>query len=165
MIEPRTLFSVVIFITMGCAGSHPTPREAVDINRQGVAHLLRGDRTHAEAAFRLALEYDPMFAEAATNLATAAFAEGRIEEALARFSYVTEIAPDLPVAWCNWGGALANSGRADEAEEKLVEGLRIDPGTMLCREALIDLYQRQGRAREARAHALRLQTLAAHHTH
>lgn len=150
---------LIVFVTLGCAGRAPTPREAVDINRQGVQHLLAGDRTRAEASFRLALEYDPMFAEAATNLATAAFAEGRLEEALRRYAYVTEIAPDLPVAWCNWGSALATAARSNAAEKKLLEGLRIDPGAMLCREALIDLYAGLGRHREARAHRLRLEAL------
>ncbi len=144
-----------------CAGRPPTPREALDINRLGVEQLLAGRRTEAEASFRLALEYDPMFAEAATNLATSAFAEGRLDEALARFAYVTVIAPDLPVAWCNWGSALATADQTEQAEHRLLEGLRIDPGAILCREALIQLYRSQGRAREARAHALRLAALAA----
>lgn len=150
-----------LFFVISCAGKVPTAREAIDVNRQGVRHLLEGDRTRAEAAFRLALEYDPMFAEAATNLATAAFAEGRLDEALQRFAYVTEIAPDLPVAWCNWGSALATAKQTEEAESKLLEGLKIDPGAALCREALIVLYDSLGRAREARAHRLRLQELLA----
>ena len=103
-----------------------------------------------------------MFSEAATNLATSAFAEGRLGEALQRFSYVTEIAPDLPVAWCNWGSALASVGRNEDAEGKFLQGLRIDPGAILCREALIGLYRTIGRDREALAHTLRLETLVAH---
>ena len=79
----------------------------------GFAALPQADRVaveHAIRDFRLALEEDPDFAEAHSNLGLALAAQGSFDEAIVHYRRAVDLKPELSIARSNLGNALALSG-------------------------------------------------------
>jgi len=145
-------------IAGGCATT-PLPPAAVVLNDQGAALLARGDLDPAEARFRLALEYQPGFAEARANLGITALARGRLVEATRELEGALELNPDLAIAWNALGVVRDRRGDPGGARDAYVRALGIDPGDLDARRNLARALLAARRPRQARAHLLRLRAL------
>jgi tetratricopeptide (TPR) repeat protein len=75
--------------------------------------------------YRRALELDASLVVAHLNFGKLLFAAGRFQEALARFSDATILAPYDPDAWCSRAGALRELGRLEESVEAAERALEL----------------------------------------
>ncbi len=88
-------------------------------NSQGRQFEAAGRIDQAMAAYRQALDFDPVYPPAAANFARLLVASGRPAEAAAFLEPVAAAAPyDMPLA-VNYANALLGVGRALEAEQRL----------------------------------------------
>ncbi|MGZ5006592.1 MAG: O-linked N-acetylglucosamine transferase family protein [Methylobacter sp.] len=109
------------------------------------------DTDAAEAAYRRALELNPDFIEAHLNLGTLLERSGRFEEALAQWRNVLTIArrnsavdPALHVqALNNLGRLLELRKQLQEAEQMLVQSLKLNPKQPKVLTHLVHLRQKQ----------------------
>ncbi|MEM6453789.1 MAG: toll/interleukin-1 receptor domain-containing protein [Acidobacteriota bacterium] len=107
--------------------------EAVAHNAEGFGLLREGRHEDAYAAFRAALDRDPDYSVAWSNLGEAAWRLGAYEQALDHRRRAVECLPSHAIFHHNLGHALAQLGRDDEALASLQEALARDP-------ALISAY-------------------------
>ena len=135
----------------------------------GHAYLETGQHDKARRAFRTATEITPTFTGAYYGLATAYTRLGQLEEAkksLEEFQkrksqdYVTERAKvqqdevarmrRLAAIWYTVAGRVyAREGDAEQAETLWLRAAAADPAQTESRQALVDLYRRQGRTAQA----------------
>ena len=102
--------------------------------------------------YRKAVELNPGYMEAYSNLGNALRQQGRLDEAMAHCRKALEIQPQSARTHRILGLALAGSGRLDEAIAQFQEALAIEPE---CAEAHNDLgaaLLERGRSNEAVAH-------------
>lgn len=93
------------------------------------AGLLAEDGRFDEAIayYRRALEIDPQFDDARSNLGNALVAQGKIEEAFAQYREALRLNPNSLIAHHNFALTLARQGRIDEAIEHYRKALEIEP--------------------------------------
>ncbi|MBI5514667.1 MAG: tetratricopeptide repeat protein [Deltaproteobacteria bacterium] len=136
---------VALYLLLGCA-SHPLQREAAALNSRGARLLSEGQLADAEASLRLAVEYNPRYAEPYNNLGLVLLA--RAEPGLAEpfLLRAVRLNPDFAEAWNNLGVARLRALPRDaplEAQEPAVEAFRealsINPGLL---DARINLTRR-----------------------
>jgi 4-amino-4-deoxy-L-arabinose transferase-like glycosyltransferase len=124
----------------------------------GNLHVQRATQTGDEddlaaavAAFREAITRDPLHLESRVNLAQVLLMRGGIAEAQEELNRVTQEAPEYAIAWSLLGQAAVLSGEQEVAEEKLREGLRLDPSLWPAARTLAQSLLAEGRAPEASA--------------
>lgn len=84
------------------------------------------------------------------GLAVAATAQVRVwRDSMRLFEHALSVTRDNPLANINLGVAYLNAGRLEEAERRLKEAVRIDPGAAEAHAALGELYSKQQRHDEA----------------
>lgn len=91
------------------------------------AYSTLGRLDESEDAFREALNRQPGNAELHSNLGSVLQAKGLVDEAVACYRKALQINPNLP-AYDNYGGALADQCKFEEALAAYHEGLRRQPG-------------------------------------
>lgn len=94
------------------------PDAALALVNEGMARLDRELEPHEHALHRLVLRY---------NRAQVYGAMGRLEEALADYSFVLERDPNFPEHHFNVGNVLRRLGRDEEAIDAYREALRLSP--------------------------------------
>ncbi|MCG8927230.1 lipopolysaccharide assembly protein LapB [Lentzea sp. CC55] len=94
------------------------PEEALALVEDGMARLDRELEPHEHLLHRLVLRY---------NRAQVYGAMGRLEDALADYSYVLERDPNFPEHHFNVGNVLRRLGRDEEAVAAYREALRLSP--------------------------------------
>lgn len=103
-------------------------REALyRLNNIGVAYMEQFKHKEAMQEFTRALEGDPKFGMAQTNLAIAAYFERNIPVALAAAKKAVALSPDSPHAHYVYGLILRNEKQYDEAIAEFTRVLAIDP--------------------------------------
>lgn len=97
-------------------------------NALGAAHLRNQKHDDAIAQFRRALELNPDFAEAHSNLGYVLFREMEaFDEGALHIEKALTLEPDYPVALCNWAMVLQQRGRMEEALALCDKLLAADP--------------------------------------
>jgi len=100
---------------------------AVIHNSIGMVLTRQGRTANALTEFAAAVQLNPGFAEAQTNVANALAAEGRPAEAIPHYQQAIALKPDYTEPRVGLGGALLRSGRADDAIPQYREALKLDP--------------------------------------
>jgi len=154
---PKSLAPLALTLgALGCATTGALPPQAIEHNRVGAEHLEAGHLDHAEARFRLALEFHPGFAEPHANLGLVMLQRGDLAEAEHCLRAAIRIDADFDEAWANLGVVLLRMERVDDAASAFEEALAIDPGHVGARQNLADVWMMQGDFRQARGHLMRL---------
>jgi tetratricopeptide (TPR) repeat protein len=140
------------------AGARPAPRwalalVAVTVGMLYAARIVIRDRdwNNDIVLYSRTLEFEPephLFSDLGLALAR----QGRIDEAIAKYSEALRLKPDFPEAHLNLGLALAGQGRIDEAMAEYSEALRIRPYYPAAHLDLGFALAGQGRIEEAMAH-------------
>ncbi|HJS59707.1 MAG TPA: sulfatase-like hydrolase/transferase [Vicinamibacteria bacterium] len=120
----------------------------------GLALEERRDVVAAQAAYAKEIEENPKAYRAAFNLGRLLQRSGRQREALERFRQVVPLAPDFAIGRLYLAKALLDAGELAEAEREARAGLALRPENNLAplgHFVLADVYNRQGRVKEARA--------------
>lgn len=110
-----------------------------------------GDAKGAEEALRRVLTREPNNATALNNLGYFLVERGtRLEEALALIERAVRIEPSNGSFLDSFGWALFKLGRFAESERQLAEAARRNPASATIQEHLGDVYERLGKAADAR---------------
>jgi tetratricopeptide (TPR) repeat protein len=96
-------------------------------SRQGEIQFERGNVAHAEACFEMAIEQNPLMAEAYNNLGVLNLESGKITEALKHFFRALELKPEDTEILGNSARGLARANQIDAAIEVYREYLRRSP--------------------------------------
>lgn len=150
----------VLLLVTGCKAAAPLPPKAVALNRAGVDALAEGDLETADARFSLALEYNPHFVEALTNLGLVELQRGNFARARQLLARAHRLNPDVAQP-CQGLGVLAErEHRPDRAAEYYRAALRIDPGFAPARANLARLLFAAGMLERAQIQFRRLVEVA-----
>lgn len=93
----------------------------------GVALAANRQNDEAIRQYRIVLDRRPADADAHYNLANVLLRE-RPAEAIAHYQRAVALRPDQPRLRNNYGVALAQTGRLDQAEQQFREAIRLRPG-------------------------------------
>jgi Flp pilus assembly protein TadD len=85
------------------------------------------------------LKIQPLSAEARFNLAIGLLKQGKEDDALQQLAIIAEYRSDYLPAHLQYGLLLYRAGRTDEAIEQFREVLRLDPGNVSARSALLQM--------------------------
>jgi tetratricopeptide (TPR) repeat protein len=154
------LAAALSLLANACATTAPLPPKAVELNRDGAAALASGDLGTAEARLQLALEYNPRFVEAWTNLGLVALRQGNFPLAHKRLAKARSLNPDLPAPHHGLGLLADARGEGIEAEKHYRAALKVDPGFAPARANLARRLYARGAFEEAREQYLRLTEVA-----
>lgn len=102
------------------------PRLLRGLTWLGAMYGQRGNPTVSAGILEIATRLYPNDGGAHYNLALAYGAMGRADE-ISEYQRALEIDPDLFGAYLNWGGALYEKGRYDEAIKIYRQGLNVNP--------------------------------------
>lgn len=124
--------------------------KAIEPKARLINHYL-GKKDNAKA---LALAHDAQDANSASAqawelLARTQFTVGETENAVASFSKVAQLTPEVPRAHYNLGTVLLAANRASDARGALTKALALDPDYLDARRALATLELKQNRGAEA----------------
>jgi superkiller protein 3 len=95
--------------------------------RQGEIQFERGNMAHAEACFEMAVEENPLLAEAFNDLGVIGLESGKLVKALENFFRALELKPEDPEILGNSAKGLAKAGQIDAAIGVYREYLRRSP--------------------------------------
>jgi len=102
--------------------------------------MARSGRTGpAIELFEAALDWSPNLAALHNNLATAYFAEGRLDRAAATYRRAVQLDEKHFGAWFNLGRVLAAMGRTTQARQALLRARTLRPGAAVVEQALREL--------------------------
>jgi len=124
---------ILLFAQLGAA----TDPRAVEENRIGSDLMEAGDYEGSIKHFLTAVEVDPRYAVAHSNLGLAYYHLERYEEALDEFKTAVKLAPNYPQYRIYLSGAYERCGMAEEAADALENAL-----------SLMDTRGEDGKARE-----------------
>ncbi|MCA9643903.1 MAG: tetratricopeptide repeat protein [Myxococcales bacterium] len=139
-----------------CAGAAPLPPKAIQLNDQGTQALAEGDLETASARFEVALEYNPHFVEALTNLGLVELQRGNFTRARTLLARAKRLNPDVAQPHHGLGVLEERKGRPDIASRHYQEALKVDPGFAPARANLARLYFNAADFERARSQFKRL---------
>lgn len=119
--------TVLFLFLLGVGTLHAESKEAMELNRDGVALLQEGKKEEALEAFKKAVELDSTNAVALLNLAYTYDQQGMTEEAVAAYQDALQIDPRNLLAYNNLGVLYDTLGKYDEAMAAFQSALEIDP--------------------------------------
>ena len=97
----------------------------------------QGKLDEAVACYRRALELNPGYAEAHSNLGNALKDQGKLDEAIACWQRALELKPDYAEAHYNLGIALKDQGKPDEAVACYRRALELKPDYAVAHDNLL----------------------------
>ncbi len=103
------------------------PRNPRARNNYATSLIADGRFPEAEAHLRIAVDADPLFAEAQANLGVALCAQSRFDDGTARLKRAIEIRPDYAAAYRNLGEAYAAQGRLADGLAQYLRGAQVQP--------------------------------------
>jgi tetratricopeptide (TPR) repeat protein len=127
------------------------PNSAAVWNTLGTFHMEAGAITEAESAFGAALEHDPGHAQARANLAAARSYRGDSAGATRLLLEAFKQRPQDTGIQVQLGNTLIQTGNLGTAEKMFRRALRLDPQQVDAAAGLATVWERQGRAADARA--------------
>lgn len=128
-----------------------TPRDPVVNNNLAVAYTGSGEYARARERLEVALEVAPGYWRAWVNLGIVEWRTGNLAAALQAFSRASAIDRTASSPHYFAGLALADAGRAEEAEARLAQAVRLAPEDLWARFHHGEALLRLGRRAEARA--------------
>jgi tetratricopeptide (TPR) repeat protein len=111
------------------------PDYALARNNLGVELSETGRPDEAIVQFAEALRLDPGYASAHYNLAAVLLEKGEVEAAIGHYEAAVRLKPDTEML-NNLGSAYATAGRLDEAVDRYLATLRLDPSFSLALDNL-----------------------------
>lgn len=130
------------------------PGDPMTPNLRGTAYLIKRDQVRARESFSRALEIDPAFFPAASNLARMDWLAGNKDAAEARFRAVLDKAPRHPDALMALAGLKAQEkGDKAAAEGLLQQAIKGNPGLVAPHVAMVQLLASTGDSKKALAAA------------
>ena len=127
-----------------------SPAYAAVINNSiGLVLTRQGRLAEARDRFAAAVERNPGFAEARSNLGNALAADGRMAEAIEHYREAIRLKPDYVEPRIGLGGALLRSGRAADAAIQYRDAIALDPGLAQAHNGLGGALATDGRDDEA----------------
>lgn len=130
------------------------PGQAMTPNLRGTAYLLKNDADKARASFEKALEIDPTFFPAASNLARLDLTEKKVEAAELRFRSVLTRSPQHADALLALAGLKARTKEGmPEALKLLATAVQGNPKLAASHGALVQLHVAMGENTKALAAA------------
>lgn len=154
------VWCLVVLWIVGCASSPPLPAKAVELNDQGTLALRSGDLETASARFEVALEYNPRFVEALTNLGLVELQRGNFDRAGTLLRRARRLNPDVAQPHHGLGVLEERRARRDRASKHYQAALAVDPGFAPARANLARLYFNAGDLERARSQFKRLTEVA-----
>lgn len=151
---------VVMVVGAGCAASTPLPPKAIELNEFGAMALREGDLEAAGARLNLALEYNPEFVEAATNLGLVELQRGNLTRARQLLNRAKRLNPDLAEPHHGLGVLAEREYRPDLAQEHYQDALAVNPGFVPARANLAALFLEDARYEDALVQFRRLYEVA-----
>lgn len=152
----RCFFLCLGLALAACTGAAPLPPKAIQLNDQGTQALAEGDLETASARFEVALEYNPHFVEALTNLGLVELQRGNFTRARTLLARAKRLNPDVAQPHHGLGVLEERKGRLDQASKHYQEALAVDPGFAPARANLARLYFNAGEFERARSQFKRL---------
>jgi len=148
-----SLCSAVLLVSAaGCvpraAPSWALQRDSVAAQRcnaQGLALLEAGQAAEAGKRFGAALDADPFYGPAHSNLGIALLQQGQYFEAANELRYARQLMPRASQPRANLGILFELVGQYGEAEEQLREALRLAPEDVEIIGQLARVHVRQGK--------------------
>ena len=116
---------------------------AEQLNASGLQHINSADLAEAEACFRQALECDPFYGAAHSNLGVVLMQQGRPFDAVWHLRYASQLLPAASAPRTNLGILYELVGRYGPAEEQLRAALRLAPDDIEVIGHLARLHVRQ----------------------
>jgi CRISPR-associated protein Csy1 len=113
--------------------------------RLAFIHQSRGERSHALAELRAAVELAPADPRIANNLACELRVQGALDEAIVFFREAVRLDPAYARAWNNLGQALRAKADAEAAIAAFEQAAQADPKDFLSRYQLAVLLAARGR--------------------
>jgi Flp pilus assembly protein TadD len=147
-----------LFGLVGCGSGLLQPRlspqrgpdraQAEHYNTLGLQHLGEKQWSQAEAAFRSALEADPYYGAAHSNLGVALLQQGKPYDAVWELRYACRLLPKASEPRVNLGLLFERAGRYPEAERELRDALALAPEDLKVIGQLARVQVRQGKQTE-----------------
>ncbi|WP_306476743.1 XrtA/PEP-CTERM system TPR-repeat protein PrsT [Methyloversatilis sp.] len=130
------------------------PDDPMSPNLRGTAYLLKKDSTNARASFSKALEMEPTFFPAASNLARMDLLDKNTEAAESRFRDVLAKSPEHPDALLALAGLKSRTTDGSPEAVKLLEkAVQSHPKLVAPHTALVQLHSARGDKEKALAAA------------
>lgn len=131
---------------------HHNPANPVGQLGLGIAEALQGRFNEAAVHFTQAVQLDPKFASAWSNLGNIHKLKGRLKDAAKAYRKAIALQPDLPDAHYNLALALEAQGLPTKAEESLRRALLFRPGYPEVHNNLGHLLLKAGKLEQAASH-------------
>ncbi|WP_341678313.1 XrtA/PEP-CTERM system TPR-repeat protein PrsT [Niveibacterium sp. SC-1] len=137
------------------------PKESLPYNLLGAVKLADKDAAGARQAFTKALEIDPDYLAAVTNLGQLDIAEGKTEQAIARMNKLIEHSPKQVEAYLALARWSSGPGHKPDAVKAVLEkGIAANPSNVQLRTAYVGELLRAGDKKATLAAARELVTRA-----
>ena len=123
------------------------PYHALAYNGLGVTYIYANaflnKKTSSEAirCFEKAIEFDPYFVEAYSNLAAVIYQDGQKKKAIELYKKTIELRPSVALSYYNLGNLYAQEGDYSQAISYWKNTLRIDPNFKEAEERLLQVWQ------------------------
>lgn len=118
-------------------------------NDRGMELYNQGKLDEAIVMYRQAIQLDPDFAVAYSNLAQALNDQGKIDEAIAACRQAIQLDPNFATAHNNLGFAFYKQGELDKAIAAYRQAIQLDPNLATAHSNLGVALRRQGKIDEA----------------
>lgn len=132
-----------------CSSAPPLPPAALAHNAAGAEALAQGDLETASANLEVAVEYNPEFVDAVTNLGLVEMGRGNFDRARQLFERAKRLNPDFAQPHHSLGVLAELEHRPDVASEHYEAALKIDPGFAAARGNLARLLLQAGHVEHA----------------
>jgi tetratricopeptide (TPR) repeat protein len=156
----RLLRFAAAMLLSACSSQVSLPPKAVELNTLGAEALHAGDLEAAGARLNLAIEYNPEFVEAVTNLGLVELQRGNLARARQLLERAKRLNPDLAQSHHGLGVLAQREFQRDEAQQHYQAALSVDPGFVPARANLATLFLEAGLFEDALVQFGRLVELA-----
>jgi tetratricopeptide (TPR) repeat protein len=134
---------------VACVTPAPLPPKALELNALGAEALQSGDLETAAARLNVALEYNPEFVDAITNLGLVELERGNFERAEQLLRRATRVNPDIAQPHHALGVLAERRGKGKDASLHYRNALQVDPGFAPARANYARLLLRSRLANDA----------------
>ena len=125
------------------------PDTAEEFFQAGNQHAQAGELEEAIAAYEAALELEPGYVSAMTNLGVAYYNIGQLDEAVAEYQKALQVAPDDEAIHSNLAAAYVQQGKLDEALAAYNRALELEPSLSQAYFGLGVIYMQMGQNEDA----------------
>lgn len=106
------------------------PKDAVLLNKLGVAYEVYGNDSRAERVYKQAIKADKTYASAYNNVGTVEYSRHRYSHAITWYEKTLAVSPDMATVYCNLGYAYFSEKKYPEAMSAFEHAIQLDPHIM-----------------------------------